>query len=96
MREMGIRSAIGASRLELTRMVVRQGVFLAIPGLACGLLFAIGLARVIKSMIAEMQSDNPMIYISVILVLSVATVGASLIPAMRAARIDPLQALRHE
>ena len=96
MREMGIRSAIGASRFELIQMVVRQGIRLAIPGLVCGLFLAITLVRFIKSMITQVQTENPFVYLVAILALAAATTAASLIPAMRAARVDPLQALRHE
>lgn len=77
-------------------MVVRQGIRLAITGLVCGLLLAVTLAWFIESMISQMQMETPLVYLLAILVLAAATIAASLIPAIRAARVDPLQALRHE
>ena len=95
-REMGIRSALGASRNQLLELVVGQGLRLTIPGLACGLLLAVGLMRIMKSMMTELKNDDPLVYIGALAILGTSAIVASFVPALRAARVDPLRALRHE
>ena len=96
MREMGIRSALGASRRQLVELVVGQGVRLAVPGLVVGVVLAMGLMRLMKSIIAELKNDDPLVYVGALLILASAVIVASMVPAWRAARVDPLRALRHE
>ncbi len=96
MREMGIRSALGASRRQLVELVVGQGVRLAVPGLVVGVVLAMGLMRLMKSIIAELKNDGPLVYVGALLILAASVIVASIVPAWRAARVDPLRALRHE
>ncbi len=96
MREMGIRSALGASRRQLVELVVGQGVRLAVPCLFVGVVLAMGLMRLMKSIIAELKNDGPLVYVGALLILAASVIVASIVPAWRAARVDPLRALRHE
>ena len=94
--EIGIRLAIGADRGQVVRMVLGQGIGLAIVGLVAGIVGAIGLTRLMTSVLYDVTPADPWTYASVIGgLLAVATV-ASAIPALRAARVDPVTALRIE
>lgn len=95
-REIGVRMALGAQRGEVVRMVIRQGMGIALSGIAVGLAAAGGLTRLMTSALYEVQpTDSPTF------ALVTATLGATALlaccgPARRAARMDPLIALRHE
>ncbi len=93
-REIGIRMALGARADELTRMFVGQGLQLAAIGVACGLAAAAGLTRVMKSMLFEVQPVDPLTYTAVAVGLTLAAALASYLPALRAASVDPTDALR--
>jgi predicted permease len=95
-REIGIRGAIGATRSQVIGLVLRQGLSRAGLGLACGLAGALGLSRFLTSLLFEVKPSDPVAYVAVsFLMLGVALV-ASYLPARRAARIDPIVALRVE
>jgi ABC-type antimicrobial peptide transport system permease subunit len=93
-REIGIRMALGARKEELTRMFVGQGLRLAAIGVACGLLAAVGLTRLMKSLLFEVNPVDPLTFVTVALGLVLAAVLASYLPALRAATVDPMEALR--
>jgi putative ABC transport system permease protein len=93
-REIGVRMALGAQTREVRGMVVRQGMVLAAIGAAIGLVGALGLARLISSMLYGVAPHDPMTLGAVSLSLLVVAAVASWLPAMRAARIDPIEALR--
>ena len=94
--EFGLRLALGAQPVDLLRLVLTQGARLAIPGTLLGVLLALCLGRVMRSLIYEVSASDPVIFVSVaLLVLAVAFV-ASYVPARRAARVDPMIALRAE
>ncbi len=98
-REIGIRMAIGAARVDILRSVVRQGMTLAIIGTAAGLLGSFGVARVLQALFSRMQQQgifDPWTFIALPLALLAVTLAASYIPARRAAAIDPNEALRYE
>ena len=95
-REIGIRAALGAQRGELKRTFVRHGLALAGVGVAIGLGAAAGLTRLMSSLLYGITPLDPMTYAVVPVILMIATVLASDLPARRAASVDPLEALRSE
>ena len=94
--EIGIRLAIGADRGQVVRMVLGQGIGLAILGLVAGIVGAIGLTRLMTSVLYDVTPADPWTYASVIGGLLAVAAVASAIPALRAARVDPVTALRIE
>ncbi len=95
-QEIGIRMALGAERQHVLRMVLRSGTVLALSGIAIGLAAALALARLIAALLFETSTADPPTFSAVpVLLLAVALV-ASYLPARRAARVDPMSALRYE
>jgi len=94
--EIGIRLAIGADRGQVVRMVLGQGLGLATLGLVAGIVGAIGLTRLMTSVLYDVTPADPWTYASVIGGLLAVAAVASAIPALRAARVDPVTALRIE
>jgi predicted permease len=95
-REIGIRVALGAQARSVTRMFVSHGLLLAGIGIAIGLAAALGITRLMASLLFEVSPIDPATYGVVSLVLIAAAALASYVPALRAAGIDPLEALRAE
>lgn len=95
-REIGIRLALGAKRGEVLRMVMAQAGRLAVTGVMLGLAAAMLASRVLRSQLFEIAPTDALTYISVAFALLAVSLVASWIPARRAARIDPLAALRHD
>jgi putative ABC transport system permease protein len=93
-REIGVRSALGATPGAIVRLVVGQGLAPAVVGSAVGLLAAAGLARYVSSLLYGVTPFDRLTFLVVPLVLLAAAALACLVPARRAARIDPLRALR--
>jgi predicted permease len=95
-REIGIRAALGAQPGELKRMFVRHGLALAGVGVAIGLGAAAGLTRLMSALLYGITPLDPVTYAAVPVLVVVATVLASYLPARRAASVDPVEALRSE
>ena len=95
-QEFGVRLALGASEPDLLRLVVRKGLTLALAGTVAGLTLAIGLTRLLAGFLFGVSPFDPVTFIAVPLFLTVVTVLASYVPARRAARVDPMVALRCE
>jgi len=95
-REIGIRLALGAQQSELKKMFVLSGLALAGIGAAIGLAASVGLMRLMKSLLFGISPLDPLTYAAVPVVLVVAAVLASYLPARRAAAVDPVEALRAE
>jgi predicted permease len=95
-REMGIRIALGASRERVLWLVLFQGVKLAVFGLAIGLIIAVALERFLISWLYEVSALDPMTFIIVPVLLLGITIASSVIPAMSAAKADPMRTLRCE
>jgi predicted permease len=95
-RELGIRGAIGASRQQVVGLVMRQGLWKTGIGILVGLACAIPLSRYMASMLFELKPTDPWAYVIVSLLLALVAAAASYLPARKAARIDPIEALRAE
>jgi ABC-type antimicrobial peptide transport system permease subunit len=94
--EIGLRMALGATQGDVMGLVLREVGVLAILGIAGGLLLAFGSAQSLRSQLFGLDGLDPLIVTAVVLVLAAVSLGAGAIPALRAARIQPLRALRHE
>lgn len=95
-REIGIRMALGANRREILRLVLRQGMLLTATGLAIGIALALGAAQVLESQLLGLAPTDPVSFAATTSALLTASIAACLIPARRAASLDPLRALRRE
>jgi putative ABC transport system permease protein len=95
-REFGIRVALGASASDVLALVLRQGSIPVAAGLIAGIAGALGLTRLMKSLLFEVSATDPLIFGAVSIGLIVISLAAMSIPARRATRVDPLDALRQE
>jgi predicted permease len=95
-REVGIRIALGAERWQVVRMILAQGGRLAVAGVLLGALAAAGVARVLDSLLYGVSGLDPAAYGAAGGVLLIVALGANLVPAVTAARVDPVRALRNE
>jgi predicted permease len=95
-REIGVRVALGATRGEVAKLVVREGLTMTLAGVVIGLAAAIALSRFMASVLFQVKPGDPMTYAAVSVILIGVAVLATLIPARRATAVDPLVALRAE
>ena len=95
-RELGVRVALGASRAGVLGLVMRQGMAITLIGVGIGLAGAFGLTRLIAAQLFDVKATDPATFVTVTLVLVAVAVAATLVPALRATRVDPLTALREE
>ena len=95
-REIGVRSALGASRTDILTLVIRQGMTLAVIGIAIGLVGAAAASRAVASLLYGVSRLDPVTYVGVIVLLGGVALGACGIPAWRAAKVDPASTLRAE
>jgi len=95
-REIGIRVAIGAGRGQVLRLVLGSGVGLALVGIVLGLAAAASLSRLMTTLLHDVQPGDPATYAAVAGALTTVAIVASLIPAWRATRVDPVRALKAE
>src|SRR5262249_6696198 len=94
--EIGVRMALGAQRSDVLKLILKQGVLLAVTGVLIGLAGSFGLTRVISTLLFNVAATDKATFAGVAMVLFVITFIASYIPAWRATRVDPLVALRYE
>lgn len=94
--EIGLRMALGASSGDVLRLMLRQGMTLAGIGLVLGLAGAIAASRLLSSLLFEVKPGDPLTYVGVAVLLGLVALAATYLPARRAARVDPLVALRIE
>ena len=92
--ELGVRVALGATGTRISRMVIGEGVILTAAGVIVGLVASLGGARIIAKLLYNVKSSDPVTFVGVALLLGVVAACASYIPARRAARVDPLVAMR--
>ena len=94
--EIGVRIALGAGPGGVVRLVLGQGLLLAGIGLGLGFAASIAGTRLLKSMLFQVQPNDPWVYTAVAVMVGVVTLVAGYVPASRAAKIDPVAALREE
>ena len=95
-REIGIRVAIGAGRMQVLRMVLGQGIVLTLTGVVIGIGIAIWTSTLMRDMLHGVRPGDPLTFAAVGAVLAVVAILASLVPALRATRVDPVVALKTE
>jgi putative ABC transport system permease protein len=95
-REIGVRVALGAQRTNVLRLILGQGALLTVGGVAIGLVGALGVTRFLRALLYGVSPFDPMSFVAVTVVLATIGFVASYIPAIRAARVDPIDALRQE
>ena len=95
-REMGIRVALGSTPAAILKLVLRDGFAMVAAGLALGFIAAISLQRAVASEIYGVRPLEPLVLLSVVVVLSAVALAACALPAWRAMRVDPMVALRSE
>ena len=95
-REIGVRLALGATRQNILAMILRQGTVLVACGIAAGIVIALFSGRLVQSFLYGVKAMDAWTYAGVMLLLIVVGTLAALIPARRAASVEPIQALRDE
>ena len=95
-REIGIRVALGARQGDVLRLVIGQGIALAAVGATIGVGAALGVTRFLSSLLYNVKAADPLTFIAAALLLAAVAALACYIPAQRAARVDPMVALRYE
>jgi predicted permease len=96
LREIGIRSAMGARPVDLKALVLRDALLLTLAGLAVGFAAAIAATRLLSSQLHGMRHDDPGVIVGAVLALAGVSLLSSYVPALRAARVEPIDALRQE
>jgi predicted permease len=94
--EIGVRMALGADRLDVVRLILKQGMRLTAIGIACGLALSFAATRLLADLLYGIKPADPLTYVSVSLLLAVIALVSCYVPARRAASIDPMKSLRAE
>jgi putative ABC transport system permease protein len=94
--EIGIRVALGASPVQVLRMVIGSGLKLAVVGVGVGIIVALGATRSLTTLLYQVAPNDPLTFIAVPILFVAVAVAACYLPARRAMRVDPMVALRYE
>jgi ABC-type antimicrobial peptide transport system permease subunit len=95
-QEIGVRVALGATRVDILRLIAGEGIRLIVMGGVAGVGLALALARLLKSLLFNVGPYDPAVYVGVVLVLALVALAATLVPALGAMRVEPCEALRYE
>jgi predicted permease len=95
-REIGLRMAIGARQIDVSRMVMRRGMTLTATGVFVGMAASLGLSELVRSQLFGVQPSDPLTMASVLVLMTIVAAAAAYAPARRAARVDPVAALRSQ
>jgi ABC-type antimicrobial peptide transport system permease subunit len=95
-REIGIRVALGSTNAGIVGLVVREGALLAAAGLAAGVAGAVAVRKVVENEIYGVGALDPVVISGVLLLLGIVVLAASLVPARRAMRVDPMRVLNQQ
>jgi ABC-type antimicrobial peptide transport system permease subunit len=95
-REIGIRMALGATSADALNMILREGIVVTLIGVGIGLVLAIALGKLLSGFLYQIHAVEPLVLLTAPLVLSAVSLLACYLPARRAARVDPMTALRYE
>jgi putative ABC transport system permease protein len=96
LREIGVRSALGATRADIVGLVLRQGLRLTALGVVVGIVAATLTTQMLATLLFGVSRGDPVTFVGVVLLLTATSVVAAALPAWRAARVDPVTALRSE
>jgi len=94
--EIGVRIAVGAQKSDVTQLILGQGLWLVLPGVVFGAVLAYGAGRLFVSLVYGVKASDPLTFISIAALLTMAALLAMYVPARRAAGVDPMRALRSE
>ena len=94
-QEIGIRMALGARASDVWKMVLRQGIILTAVGMLCGLLFALGLSKIVASLLYGVSATDPLTFLLISALLAAVALLASFFSARRATKVDPVMAIRN-
>src|SRR5262245_13269585 len=95
-QEVGVRMALGARQGDVIRLILKQGLALTLIGIVAGVLGALAAARVMSGLLYEVTATDPATFVAISLLLAIVALLACYLPARRAARVEPIAALRHE
>ena len=95
-REIGVRMALGADAGKVQRLVLRQVAMMVLIGGVIGIAGAVALGKVAQSMLYQMSGADPLVMAASTVLLALVALAAGYVPALRASRVDPMQALRYE
>jgi ABC-type antimicrobial peptide transport system permease subunit len=95
-KEIGVRMALGAQKFDVMRMVLKDGARMTLAGILIGLVGALALTRLMGTMLYGVRPTDPLTFISVAALLGIIALLACYLPARRAMKVDPMEALRHQ